>query len=236
MALAAVLGSAAVWLSRQPDLEALSTAMFSMGVVGLGMVLLLGPQAARQDLRTDLVNSDILKTYPLRGWQIVLGEMLTPVVILSVLTWLALWVVYLLMPDVLASRLPPGLRIEATLGIALLAPPFIAIQVLVPNAATVLLPAWVQATRDRTERGVEVMGQRLIFVVSQLFVTAMALVPAMILGGIVFALVQLVAGFAIAGAVAGIAMAMLLTLEVWLGIQWLGGRFEALDISSELRP
>jgi hypothetical protein len=236
LALAAVLGSAAVWLSRQPDLEALSTAMFSMAVVGLGIILLLGPQAARQDLRTDLINADILKTYPLRGWQIVLGEMLTPVVILSALTWLALLVVYLLMPGVLASRLPPGLRIEAALGIALLAPPFIAIQVLVPNAATVLLPAWVQATRDRTERGVEVMGQRLIFVVSQLFVTAVALVPAMILGGIVFALVQLVAGLAIAGAVAGIAMAMLLTLEVWLGIQWLGGRFEALDISSELRP
>jgi hypothetical protein len=30
-------------------------------------------------------------------------------------------------------------------------------------------------------------------------------------------------------------MAVTLGAEVWLGIQWLGGRFEKLDISSELR-
>ena len=52
--------------------------------------LLLGPQIARNDLRSDLLNADILKTYPLRGWQIVLGEMLTPIAILTSSLWLEL--------------------------------------------------------------------------------------------------------------------------------------------------
>ena len=34
------------------------------------------PQLLRQDLRSDLLNADLLKAYPLPGWQIVLGEVL----------------------------------------------------------------------------------------------------------------------------------------------------------------
>ena len=151
------------------------------------------------------------------------------------MAWIALLTIYLSLPDAAASRIPPGLRGEAALGLALLAPPFIAIQVFMPNAATVLFPAWVQATGDRTERGIEVMGQRLIFVISQFLVTALALLPALLVGGLVLFIVNLVAGIAVGGALAVVAMAALLAGEAWLGIRWLGNRFEALDISSELR-
>jgi hypothetical protein len=235
LVIAVGLGALALWVSRQPDLEAVGAIMALVGGMILVMTALLGPQIARQDLRTDLANADLLKTYPLRGWQIVLGEMLTPVAILSVVAWLALLTAYLALPDATASRVPPELRREAALGLALLAPPFIAIQVFLPNAATVLFPAWVQATGDRTERGIEVMGQRLIFVISQFLVTALALVPALLVGGLVFAIVNFVAGMVVGGAVAVLAIIALLGLEVWLGIRWLGNRFEALDISSELR-
>jgi hypothetical protein len=128
------------------------------------------------------------------------------------------------------------MRGEAALGLALLAPPFIAIQVLMPNAATVLFPAWVQATRDQTERGIEVMGQRLIFVASQLLVTALVILPVLLVGALVLFMVNLICGFAVGAAVAVIAMMVLLGFEAWLGIRWLGNRFEQLDISSELRP
>jgi hypothetical protein len=235
LALVVVLIAGASWLSRHPDLEAVSAALSVAGFAVLVLAVLFGPQIARQDLRTDLANADLLKTYPLRGWQIVLGEMLTPVAILTVVAWIALLTIYLSLPDAAASRIPPGLRGEAALGLALLAPPFIAIQVFMPNAATVLFPAWVQATGDRTERGIEVMGQRLIFVISQFLVTALALLPALLVGGLVLFIVNLVAGIAVGGALAVVAMAALLAGEAWLGIRWLGNRFEALDISSELR-
>ncbi|HET9862298.1 MAG TPA: hypothetical protein VFP37_02575, partial [Steroidobacteraceae bacterium] len=217
------------------DFEPMALAASLAGIVVLVVALLIGPQMARQDLRTDLVHADLLKTYPLRGWQIVLGEMLTPVVILSVVAWLALLTTWLALPDSAIAKIPPGLRGEAALGIALLVPPFVAVQLLMPNAATVLFPAWVQSTGDRMERGIEVMGQRLIFVVSQFVVTALAILPALIVGGLVFSVVNLAAGMTVGAALAVIAMAALLAFEVWLGIRWLGNRFEALDISSELR-
>ena len=37
-------------------------------------VILIGPQMVRQDLRQDIPLADLLKLYPLRGWQVVLGE------------------------------------------------------------------------------------------------------------------------------------------------------------------
>src|SRR2546422_11337911 len=36
--------------------------------------LLLGPQFLRQDLRQDLFVADVLKSYPMHGWQIVLDR------------------------------------------------------------------------------------------------------------------------------------------------------------------
>ena len=235
LVLTAILIGAASWLSRHPDLEVIGVLMSIVGLIILAMTVLLGPHIARQDLRTDLANADILKTYPLRGWQVVLGEVLTPVAILSVVFWIALLTVYLSLPSEVFDRIPLGLRGEAALGLAVLAPPFIAIQVLIPNAATVLFPAWAHATRDQTERGIEALGQRLIFVVSQLLVTVLAIVPALIVGALVLFIVNLIAGIAVGAAVAVIAMAVLLGFEAWLGIRWLGNRFEDLDISLELR-
>lgn len=236
LVLTAIIVGATSWLSRQPDLEPIRAALSIVGFVILIMTVLLGPQIARQDLRTDLVNADILKTYPLRGWQIVLGELLTPVAILSVVFWIALLTVYLSLPGDSLARIPLGLRSEAALGLAVLAPPFIAIQVLMPNVATVLFPAWVQVTRDQTERGIEVLGQRLIFVAGQLLVTTLVLLPALLVGASILFIVNLITGFEVGAAVAVIAMTVLLAVEAWLGIRWLGNRFEELDISSELRP
>jgi hypothetical protein len=236
LVLAVVLVAATSWLSRQPNLAPVCGGLAVAGLMILVMTVLLGPQITRQDLRTDLANTDILKTYPLRGWQVVLGEVLTPVAILTVVFWLVLLSVYLLLPASTLERLPIAMRGEAALGLAALAPPFIAIQVLMPNAATVLFPAWVQATRDKTERGIEVLGQRLIFVASQLLVTALVIVPALLVGTIVFLIVQAFAGFTAGATLAVISMAVLLAFEAWLGIRWLGNRFEAFDLSSELRP
>ena len=99
-----------------------------------------------------------------------------------------------------------------------------------------LFPAWVQTTRDQTERGVKVLGQRLIFVASQLLVTSLVLLPALLVGALVFFVVNLVSGIGIGAAAAVIAVAVLMGFEAWLGVRWLGSRFEELDISSELRP
>jgi hypothetical protein len=212
-------------------------ASFSIGFFGLFM----GPQLLRQDLRSDLPNADILKTYPLAGWQIVLGELLTPVAVLSGLLWLSLiagsWAL---------GQLEGGFDLNAperAVGIVclgLLIPPVCALQLLIPNAAAVLFPGWFQAMRPRGG-GIEMMGQRMIFVFGQLLAVAIAILPAALLAAGVLVSAHwwlhwiAPERFATLAALIGAAATALTLLagELWCGIWWLGGRFERLDISRE---
>ena len=234
--LVAVILVGSEWLVRQPALEPFRVTTTLMFGIFLGVLVLIGPMIARQDLRSDLPNSDILKSYPLPGWRIVLGELLTPVSILVMLIWVSLLAEFLLLPSDRLLWLTPSLRAGVALGLAVLAPPFVAIQLLVANAATVLFPAWALSSGDRTERGIEVMGQRMIFIVGQLLITIIAAVPAAIAAAVIFLLGQWLFGLVIAGALAVAAVCALLTLEAWLGVRWLGRRFEHFDLSAELRP
>jgi hypothetical protein len=231
-----VVFAAGSWLGHRPDLSAARSVVAGLGTAFFTMLLLFGPQMARQDLRTDLKNADILKTYPLRGWQIVFGQLLTPIFVLSAVNWLALLAVALIVPGMNFESQDPHVRTALLLGAAVLVPPFVAIQLLVPNAAAVIFPAWVQTVSNRGEHGLDVMGQRIIFMAGQLLVTALALVPAVIVGGVLYLLVNWLAGFTLAFLVSVIALFAVLSAEVWAGVRLLGDRFEEFDLSAELRP
>jgi hypothetical protein len=185
-------------------------------------------------LRLDLPNADVLKTYPLRGWQIVLGEWLAPVAIISVLLWLLLLVAALnLNTD--EAWLPMSLRVAAALGVALLAPFLCALMVLLLNAAAVLFPAWVRVGGPRPG-GIDVLGQGILFLGALFFVLVLALLPAVIVAGVTFFVVQWLVGFLVAGAAALIVVLVILGTEIAIGTRWLGKRFESFDLSAELRP
>jgi len=190
----------------------------------------------RCDLRADLRNSDMLKTYPLTGWQVVFGELLTPIAILSVLAWLFLLSSYLLVPTEALRWLTPSMRALAVLGIAMLAPPFIAIQLLVLNAANLVFPAWAQSAGNPAERAIDVLGQRIIFMASQLLVTVLTTLPALLLAALILLVGQWLLGFTIGAVLAIVGMCLLLAWEAWLGVRWLGTRFERFDLATELRP
>ncbi|MEJ0039346.1 MAG: putative ABC exporter domain-containing protein [Gammaproteobacteria bacterium] len=228
-----VLGS---WLGHRPDLAAARSVIMGLGTAIFAMLLLFGPQMARQDLRSDLKNADILKTYPLRGWQIVFGQLLTPIFVLSAVNWLLLLAVALIAPGMGLESQDPQVRAAVLIGAAVLVPPFAALQLLVPNAAAVIFPAWVQTVSNRGEHGLDVMGQRIIFMAGQLLVTALTLVPGVIVGGVLYLLVDWLAGFTAAFAVAALALFVVLSAEIWAGVRLLGDRFEEFDLSAELRP
>ena len=142
-------------------------------------IMLLGPQLARQDLRSDLTNADILKTYPLRGWQVVLGEMLTPIAILTGLLWLALshrsrWLSS--RPAAWYNCLRPGLRIACAPGPGRSRTALLALQLLVLNGATADFPGLVSnhARPRRRHRG---HGTAADFFPRQLLVILTALLP-----------------------------------------------------------
>jgi ABC-2 type transport system permease protein len=197
----------------------------------LAWSLLLGPQVARQDLRQDLPLLDMLKVYPLRGWQVVLGELLAPVVILTAAQWLVL---VLATGLVLGAHglsdgpLPPAIAV----GAAMLLPVIDLLLLLIPNVAVLLFPSWIQTGRD-APRGVEATGQRLILFLGQFIVFLVAMSPATAVFLLVFFLVKLVLGPAAAVPLASLAAAAMLAAEGALGV-WLAGRlFERLDVSAE---
>ncbi len=236
-----ILASVA-WLRTQPIAPALLPATGAVAAAFAVYVLIVGPQFARQDLRGDLSHTDVLKTYPLPGWQIVLGELLTPVAILTGVLWLALLSVALTFPP--PGRdwvwLTPPVRIVGTLGLAVIMPALVSLQLLVPNAAALFFSGWFQTTRNRGG-GPEVVGQRMIFFFAQTLTMVAALIPAALAGAVPFAIAFLLGqqgtlALALSSvASAGLILAVLVA-EIATGVRLLGARFEQLDLSAELRP
>jgi hypothetical protein len=203
-------------------------------IVG-GYTVVFGPQLARQDLRSDLPNADLLKTYPIEGWRLALGELLAPTVLLSVI----LWSVIVIAAAALGAGDPvewlgPGRRITAAVCLALIAPLLCLIQLIVPNTIMVLFPSWYQASRSRSG-GIEMFGQRMIFGLVQVLFTVLVVVPAAGWAVLVWVCTMTFlgqAGGVILGSFSAIAI---LAAEAAVGLWWLGERFAAFDLSTEQR-
>ena len=234
-----LVGSKWFLTGTTPDIRAARVVVGMISLAAGAYVLLLGPHLARQDLRGDMPHADILKTYPLRGWELLLGQILTPVAILTGLTWLCLLAAALTLQPTgrMALTFTPPVLWAIALGIAAVTPFVGALQLLILNGATIIFPAWFHSLRAvGPGGGIELMGQRLIFVFGQFIVILTALLPASLTAfALIFATQWLI------GAPAAIALATLVVLvvlagEVWCALWWLGERFERLDVSSELRP
>lgn len=207
-----------------------------VGVFALGlfaMSLIMGPQLLRADLRQDMAAADLLKTYPLRGWHVVLGEILAPALILTGAQWLLL-VVALGASGAGPSgqRFPFVHRAAFGVAIALIAPLLNVVSLLIQNAAVLVFPAWVQLGPG-AQGGIEVMGQRLIFLGGQILAVLLALVPAAVLATIIFFVGKYLAGLVVAVPAAGAAGALVLAVEAGFGVWALGGLFERFDLSAE---
>src|SRR4029077_7881276 len=206
--------------------EVLATILLAVG----GIALLFGPLVARFDLRQDLEMLDVLKSYPVRGRDLVRGEVAAPVVLLGGIVWICLAGGLL----ALAGRreadvLTTGDRFAILLALLSTTGAILAVLVLVQNAAVLLFPAWVTIGRNRAMRR-EATGQRIRMTAGSLVVLSGALLPAVILGGLVGAAVQAAgvdtAGTASAGAVAGSGVVV---FEVALAVHLLGDVFDRLE-------
>jgi len=198
--------------------------------IALGYSLLLGPQLLRLDFRNDLPLADILKTFPMRGWQIALGEILAPVAVLAALQWLLL-----LVGAGLILYLPvkqEALFLAIALGAAVLLPVLDALLLLIPNAAVLLFPSWIQTGKD-SPRGIEATGQRLVFALGQLLVLLLALLPAAAAFVGIFFLLYCAFGPAAAVPPASLAATIILAAEAGFGVMLLGKLFERFDVTEE---
>ena len=198
--------------------------------VALGYSLLLGPQLLRLDFRRDLPQADILKTFPLHGWQIALGEILAPVVVLVAFQWLMLLIGAGLVLYLSGAKTMLFLAIAA--GAEFLLPVLDVLLLIVPNAAVLLFPSWIQSGKD-SPRGVEATGQRLIFALGQMLVLLLALIPAAAAFAGVFFLLQMALGMVAAVPLAALAAAVVVAVEAGFGVMLLGKLFERFDVTEE---
>jgi len=200
-----------------------------------GYTLLVGPQIARQDLRGDLPNMDILKTYPVEGWRLALGELLAPTAILTMVLWACIAVgAFALDSRGDLEWLTPAVRIVAALCLGAVAPLLCMLQLLVPNSIMVLMPGWYQASRSRGG-GIEHMGQRLILGLGQLLLALFVAAPATLAAGLVVFSASWLVGVAPALLIALLAVLAILASELVVALWWLGERLRGFELSTEAR-
>ena len=198
-----------------------------------GWLLVMGPMLMRRDLRLMVTHFDLLKSYPLSGWQVVLGSLLSPLVLLAAIEWLLLLIGA---PNLGAAERAPDLAAGAlgagTLGIALVLPPLAGLLLSIPFAATLYFPAWAESAGSRGG-GIEMLGQRLIFFAGYIVVLLAALLPAVACGGLAAFIGYKLVGMVCAVVVTALTAAVIIGAEFAAVVWWLGDRFERFDLSAE---
>jgi len=200
--------------------------------LGLAAMLpLIGPGLFANDLRLDLTKLEILKSYPLSGDLVVAAEIAAPLVVVSTFEIVAL--LCFLASSTLASHpLFSFVKTTQAVACALIASvPLCGLLLLIRNAAPLLFPAW--STRPKEDaRGFAVGGQRLLILAGNLAVLAVLLIPvAIVFIPSLMVAMHFFSDTPIASALMTVPAAAVMAGELWLGIKFLGSRFDALDVS-----
>ena len=192
-----------------------------------GIMVVIGPQWVRNDLRGDLLKIDLLRSYPIRGWSVIIAETAASTLMLTAIQLSLLAIAYLAFLG--KESMTPDLTERSVLLAAAVVylPAINLLSMLIQNAAALLYPAWVHLGTGRAG-GVEALGQNLLMTVAFLALLAATLVLPLTIGAGSFLLLRpaleewaaLPATVLALGAVA---------FEAALMVDWLGGIFERTD-------
>lgn len=233
--LGVVLAGGVIWLGHNQLYPHFLTGIagFSIGLIAYG--LFFGPVLSRRGTGQMLERFDLLKSYPVRGWQAVLGELLCPVTILCAFEWVCITLLALALGfSRPGGEMTPMVTGTGALCAAFLTVPLVGLLFALNFAGLLYFPAWL-STSTQQGAGIEKVGQRLIFFVGYLVVLVGALLPAAGLGAVPFLLVWLFSDqLALAIALGSITACAALVGEFAVAIWWLGRRFERFDLSVEM--
>jgi ABC-2 type transport system permease protein len=191
------------------------------------ITIVIGPQWVRNDLRGDLLKLDLLRSYPLRGWSVVIAEVAASTVMLTAIQLNLLLIAYLAFLG--KQTMTPDLQERSLLLMAavIYLPGINLLGMLIQNAAALLYPAWVRLGTGRPG-GVEALGQNLLMMVAFVSLLALTLaLPVALAGGSFLLLRPLIDGWA---ALPATVLALgTVAFEAALIVDWLGGIFERTD-------
>jgi hypothetical protein len=195
-------------------------------LVFAAMTFVLGPRMVRNDLRQDLLSLASIKTYPLSGTLVVLAEMASPTLVLSLFQLVMLGMAYVSLPGDYRSTLD----LSTTLGLAVIAPFAVlainATSVGIQNAVALMFPGWVRLGAD--SGGIEAIGQTLVVTIGSMLVLLLALVLPTAAGIAIATLTRTSMGgigIALGGAIGVIALG----IETGFMVGGLGALFDRTD-------
>jgi len=195
------------------------------------MLLFVGPLWMRFDLRLDLPRLEILKALPLPGWRIVMAEIAAVTVLHSLTVWSLMVVPLVMFLRDPAMFLDSGATIPILVSVAVGVPIFNALMFTVQNGIALLFPAWVRLGIET--RGFETMGQNLLTTGAMVLVAAVALVfPAGIFALTLWLLNDWGGWSVLLGTVLA---SVVVAVELWPVLGWLGKVFENTDVSEIAR-
>jgi ABC-2 type transport system permease protein len=191
--------------------------------------VIVGPQILRLDLRQDLHHLELLKTWPVRSAAIVRGEMLWPAFVVAITAW-SLGAIGLFLSAAVFSRTGMSLRLALGWSGMILAAPLILAQYTIHNGIAVLFPAWI-VTGSVRPRGVDAMGQRMIILGGAWLVLIVAVLPGVVIGGVLWMAFYRFIGpwVLVPGA---LITALIIFVEVTIATEAIGAAYERLDITS----
>lgn len=228
IALIAGISMAVVLLESRED-PAILRVFGTMALTWVVVLSVLGPQWVRIDLRGELEQLGLLRTWPLSGMVVMAGQVFSSAFVLTTLqlllaafALLGLWsdaTTYLSTAQLAVVLIPATLVLVALNVVALC----------IQNGGALLYPAWVRT--EIRPGGIEQVGQHLLTAgVSFLLLAVAALGPALAAGGVAYLLWTRLEAWSLVPALllAGSALA----LEAFLMLDWLGERFERFDPSA----
>lgn len=208
--------------------EGAASILFALGASWVVLLVFFGPQWIRNDLRADLSRLSVLRTFPMSGATLMTGEVISSAVVLSIYQLMLLAVTAGGALGATRLGLPPG---QVVLGLAVavfVVPALNVVAMGIQNGGALLFPSWVRS--DMRPGGVEALGQHLISGTLCLLLLVVAALPPAVIGYVIALLLYPSWGSAALVPATLLAVAGLL-LEAFLLLDWLGGRFDSLDLS-----
>ncbi len=226
-AIALAVGGAIVTMLSFEPAGTLAEIAGWFAVMWAAALTFLGPQWVRNDLRGDLLKLDLLRSYPLRGWSVVIAEVSASTLVLTVIQVSLLLIGYLaFLGD---QFMEPALEERTLLLLAafVFLPGINFLGMLLQNGAALLYPAWVRLGSGRPA-GVEALGQNLLMMVVYLALLSLALLLPVAIGGSAFLLLRPAINDW-AALPATVLTLGTMAFEAALLVEWLGGLFEQTD-------
>jgi len=208
--------------------EGAASILFALGASWVVLLVFFGPQWIRNDLRADLARLSVLRTFPVSGATLMTGEVISSAAVLSLYQLMLLAVTAGGALGATRLGLTPGHVVQALTVAVFVVPALNVVAMGIQNAGALLFPSWVRS--DMRPGGVEALGQHLISGTLCLLLLVVAALPPAVIGYVIALLIYPSWGAAALVPATLLAVAGLL-LEAFLLLDWLGGRFDSLDLS-----